>query len=175
MSGSKVPTRRSFHPFLAFNAVTNPPGGTSGLPSPTRTVRRSAVSSTQLHMGPAVSRWQLIGIIPSFGTEPKAGLIVYKECREDGEMREPVVSEPTAIAANPAATAIAHPEEEPPVLCWSVRRYYYQIHVIMKPYAVPCKTVMHVLAPLNVRILRLAMHCRPATANAGASEVDTST
>jgi hypothetical protein len=43
-------------------------------------------------------------------------LMVYSECRDDGEMSDPSVSVPMAIGARPAATAIPDPDEEPPVL-----------------------------------------------------------
>ena len=74
------------------------------------------MSSTVLQIGPARSKWALTGIIPALETVPRLALMVHKLWRVAGQIKEPVVCVPTAIGANPVATAIALPEEEPPGL-----------------------------------------------------------
>lgn len=45
---------------------------------------------------------------------PCVGLMAYKPARVHGVMMEPMVSDPTAKGAKPAATATAEPVDEPP-------------------------------------------------------------
>lgn len=97
-------------------AEAYPPQGTFVLLESTRTLSRSATSLTLVHMGPAVSRRELIGRMPSFGTMPRVGFKVYKEFLIEGDTKDAPVSVPNANGANPAATEIPEPDDEPPGL-----------------------------------------------------------
>jgi hypothetical protein len=67
-------------------------------------------------MGPAVSKRELTGRIPSFETITRVGFKVYREFLAEGDTNDPSVSVPNAKGASPAATEIPDPDEEPPGL-----------------------------------------------------------
>jgi hypothetical protein len=65
-------------------------------------------------MGPAESDRLDIGTMPRCGMRPIVGLIVYNAALLAGIIKEPSVSVPMAMGANPAETATALPDEDPP-------------------------------------------------------------
>src|SRR5215468_7102817 len=73
----------------------------------------SAVSSTLRQIGPSLSILQESAIAPVRGTNPNVGRNPVQPHRVLGEEIEPNVSEPTANATHPAATAEADPADEP--------------------------------------------------------------
>ena len=83
---------------------------------PLRTSSSAAASRTLRAIGPGESWLWLMGTTPRVGTEPTVGLMPTRPFSELGHTIEPSVSVPTAIGANPAATAAPDPEEEPPAL-----------------------------------------------------------
>jgi len=80
-----------------------------------RTSSSTARSSTDLVKGPAESQTSEIGTTPRPEINPIVGLIVYNAALPPGMIREPSVSVPMEIGANPALTATAEPEDDPPV------------------------------------------------------------
>src|SRR6478672_8059278 len=80
---------------------------------PAIAVSRAAASATVRHIGPAVSWLCAIGITPERETRPSVGLIPTMPHVDDGQMIEPSVSVPTAIAARFAAIAAPEPDDEP--------------------------------------------------------------
>ena len=128
VSGSRVPTPRLFQPSAPFMAAANPSAGMLGWSGPVRTVRRSAVYLTERHMGPGTSRQTLTGMMPAFGTVPTVGLMMYRDCRLAGEIRHPSVSVPIAMGANPAATDIPDPDDEPLGLCTVIKLVSEALH-----------------------------------------------
>src|SRR4051794_35309343 len=89
-----------------------PAMGESGL-SPANTESNAAASATVRVIGPAVSWLCAIGMIPEPEISPRVGLIPTMPHVADGQMIDPSVSVPTAIAARLAAIAAPEPEEEP--------------------------------------------------------------
>src|SRR5690349_9392126 len=75
--------------------------------------RSAAASATVRAIGPAVSWWCEIGMMPLRLTRPTVGLRPTTPDSEAGEMIEPSVSEPTAAAHRLALVAAAEPELEP--------------------------------------------------------------
>ena len=63
---------------------------------------------------PAVSKLGAIALPPFRLTRPKVGLIPQIPQKDAGMRTEPPVSEPNEKSTNPAATAAAEPDEEPP-------------------------------------------------------------
>ena len=86
--------------------------GSSGS-APAKTVSRAAASATVRDIGPAVSWLCAIGIMPERETSPSVGLIPTIPQVADGQMIDPSVSVPTAIAARLAAIADPDPDDEP--------------------------------------------------------------
>jgi hypothetical protein len=56
-------------------------------------------------------------MMPSVVIAPSGDFTVQSEFLVDGETKEPSVSVPIATGANPAATAIPLPEDDPSGLC----------------------------------------------------------
>src|SRR5579862_6172640 len=75
--------------------------------------RTTAQSPTARQMGPSLSMVQLRAMAPVRGTKPKVGLRPVSPQRVEGEEMDPSVSDPTANATQPAATALAEPAEDP--------------------------------------------------------------
>lgn len=75
--------------------------------------RTTARSYTVFAIGPAESKCLDIGTIPSCGTKPIVGLIVYKAALPAGHIKDPSVSAPMDTGAYPADTPTAEPEEDP--------------------------------------------------------------
>lgn len=93
-----------------------PPLGTFVFFGSTRTLSRFATSLTLVHMGPAVSKRELTGSMPSFETIPRVGFKVHREFLVEGDTNDPSVSVSSANGASPAAIEIPDPDEEPPGL-----------------------------------------------------------
>ena len=74
----------------------------------------SAASRTVRVIGPAVSWLAAIGRIPARLISPTVGFTVTSPFALAGDSSEPDVSVPIETAANPAATATAEPELDPP-------------------------------------------------------------
>src|SRR5499427_4052785 len=73
----------------------------------------SAVSSTLRQMGPSLSMLQDSAMAPVRGTNPNVGRSPVQPQRVLGDEIDPSVSDPTANATHPAATADAEPADEP--------------------------------------------------------------
>lgn len=114
-----APKRRPFHEPLALDA--NPSFGYFGWLGFTIASMRLAISIALLAIGPAISRISLTGMTPSISIKPLLGFNVKTLARVAGMIKEPQVSVPIATGANPAATAHALPEEDPPGPCLCVR------------------------------------------------------
>src|ERR687898_830306 len=54
---------------------------------------------------------------PVIGTSPQVGFSPYTPHQQDGVRIEPPWSPPSAMSTSPAATRVALPPDEPPVLC----------------------------------------------------------
>src|SRR5713226_7012832 len=80
---------------------------------PAITPSRMAASVTVRVMGPAVSWLCAMGIMPARLTRPSVGLMPTSPFIEDGQVTEPSVSVPTAMAQIFAAAAAPDPELEP--------------------------------------------------------------
>src|SRR5262245_5108457 len=75
--------------------------------------RTKAVSSTLRQIGPSLSMLQESAIAPVRGTNPNVGRSPVQPQRVLGDEIDPSVSDPSANATHPAATAEAEPAEEP--------------------------------------------------------------
>ena len=73
-----------------------------------------AASATDRAIGPAVSWLLEIGMMPPRLTRPTVGLMPTTPFMAAGLTIDPSVSVPMATVQNPAATATAEPELEPP-------------------------------------------------------------
>ena len=118
-----VPTRAvSIGGTLALNAIRNRPGArraaATKLPSGAGVVdvtsRNSAASSTVLAIGPLTDRPFHAPSCGASGTRSRCGLIPNRPHQADGIRIDPMPSEPSAIAARPAATAAPLPPLLPP-------------------------------------------------------------
>jgi hypothetical protein len=74
-----------------------------------------AVSITERAIGPVVSWVALIGTTPRREINATVGRKPTSPLSDEGQMIEPVVSEPTVAAAKLAAVATPEPELEPQV------------------------------------------------------------
>ena len=81
--------------------------------APASTVSKAAASATVRVIGPAVSWLCAMGIIPERETRPSVGLIPTIPHVADGQIIEPSVSVPTAMAARLAAIAEPEPDDDP--------------------------------------------------------------
>lgn len=84
-----------------------------------------------------------------------------------GFTSDPKVSVPKASGASPALVAIVLPEEDPDGLYTTISGCDEAQQMLA--YTMSDDTVAHIQAAIDVRRLRLAMHCGPATPNARAS------
>src|SRR5437764_3328081 len=75
--------------------------------------KTSAVSSALRQIGPSLSVVHDRAIAPVRGTRPNVGRKPLTPQVRDGEVIEPLVSDPIANATQPAATADAGPADEP--------------------------------------------------------------
>jgi len=103
---------------LVLNAIRNCPGGrlaaaTKPLPGAV-TSKNSAASSTVLAIGPFALNPFHASSCGASGTLSLCGLIPNSPHHVDGILIEPMPSEPSAIGANPAATAAPLPPLLPP-------------------------------------------------------------
>src|SRR4051812_19257682 len=80
---------------------------------------RAATSATVRAIGPGESWLHEIGTTPSVGTSPTVGFSPTTPQQAAGEVIEPLVSVPTANAANRAATAAPLPELDPEAVRFS--------------------------------------------------------
>src|SRR5512139_732063 len=76
----------------------------------------AAASATVRAIGPAVSWLAEIGMMPARLTSPTVGLMPTSPLAFDGQVIDPSVSVPTAIAHRLAAAAAPEPELEPQAL-----------------------------------------------------------
>src|SRR5438270_5339463 len=79
------------------------------------TERMEPQSSAVRAIGPSLSMVHAIAIAPCLLTRPKLGRIPETPHQDDGQIMEPRVSDPSAHAANPAATTAPDPLDEPHV------------------------------------------------------------
>ena len=77
----------------------------------------SAQSATDRAIGPAVSWFQLLAIIPCVLTRPSVGRIPTAPLHDAGRRIEPPVSSASDPAQRPAATAMPEPVLDPPASC----------------------------------------------------------
>src|SRR6266850_147811 len=63
---------------------------------------------------PVVSERGACGSMPVTGSRPWVGRIPYRPQKLAGTRTEPPVSVPSAVSHNPAATAAADPDDDPP-------------------------------------------------------------
>src|SRR3954468_6497557 len=80
---------------------------------PVSAPRRMAASRTVRAMGPAVSCVCEMGMMPDRPINPTVGLMPTRPAAADGDVTEPSVSVPMAIAQQFAAVAEPDPELEP--------------------------------------------------------------
>jgi hypothetical protein len=80
-------------------------------------IRRMARSYGVFVIGPAESMLCDTGTMPSCGTRPIVGFMVYSAARPAGQTSEPSVSVPIEKGAYPADTPTAGPEDEPDGFC----------------------------------------------------------
>ena len=128
-------------------------------PLEARTSRTVARSKTDLAMGPAESKWLDMGTIPSWGTRPIVGLMVYKAALPAGKTNDPSVSVPIENGAYPAETPTAEPEDDPEGLWGAVK-----LSSISEGWVtdrVPIHRVIRVKAADDIGRLHLAAHRGP--------------
>ena len=77
----------------------------------------SAQSATDRAIGPAVSWFQLLAIIPCVLTRPSVGRMPTAPLHDAGRRIEPPVSSASDPAQRPAATAMPEPVLDPPASC----------------------------------------------------------
>lgn len=82
--------------------------------SPFMAAYRSAASSTVLQSGPTVSNFAASGTAPLRLSTPEVVLRPTRSFHADGIRTEPPVSDPIPADANPYATDVAAPEDDPP-------------------------------------------------------------
>src|SRR5262249_17430960 len=75
---------------------------------------KNATSRTLRPKKPRVSSVQEVALTPAYGSSPKEGFSAATPKKEAGPIVEPPVCVPIANGKNPAATAAAEPEDEPP-------------------------------------------------------------
>ena len=92
-----------------------PTPGTPSTGTPISASMTMAQSSTVHVKGPGISSDQQLGRIPRVDRRPGVGIRPTVPVAEAGRRTEPVVSEPSANMAVPAATDVPAPVEEPPV------------------------------------------------------------
>ena len=85
------------------------------------TSHSSPISSSELPKTPIWSSVLDVARTPERGITPAVGLIEKVPQKEAGRLTDPMVCEPTANGARPAATAAADPDEDPPGVCAVMR------------------------------------------------------
>lgn len=99
--------------------------------------------------------------MPRWETRPIVGLIEYRAHLLAGHTSEPLVSVPIDAGANPAATALADPEDDPEGI-WLYQSTLHGVVLDFSSYAMTILRIILLSTSTYIRGLSLSSNGRPA-------------